>query len=479
MCVWGDDCDTATFWRRLELTLGRTQLLTKVLKVVRVVQPTNGRIRFDIVVKGVFLAAILRKLFGWSARFAWFAREHVPYQDRVARRASQGRVERPLGENPQEGRPGVLENLTVVTYNINGARKKLTELQAMLDGSKVHVVALQETLQRAEDWPLRIPDFQVFSAVGDLGPSQRGLAIGVRRSVNAQTVGTASPDWLSVRIFGQSLASPMIFFCVYVPTSRHVADRASVITAIGSEVARLQAKFPDDDIVIMGDLNLTRAEAFTTIAAGMPGFAVLENSAETTRKKGKWVIDHFIVSRQYGSAPIVARSLTDWDMSDHYPVLARLPVFHKVPSVSGQRNPASSARRERIYVPREKAAEVATSNYWSVLADAWWLGDTDDDDSEEEWTGADLVDKRAKELTASCHQVADDSGLYNTAKARRPKLKKQIMRAIRKRRGVWRKVRDARPGELPAALETEYSEAVRKCQRAIRTDRRKRWHSRV
>ena len=110
-----------------------------------------------------------------------------------------------------------MNTLTLVTYNINGARMKLAEVGYMIQTAGIEILALQETLQCAGDWSLHIPGFQVHTAVGTRGPSQRGLALAVSKVVSSQCVGTSSPHWLSIQVFGTRLATPTIFLCTYVP----------------------------------------------------------------------------------------------------------------------------------------------------------------------------------------------------------------------------------------------------------------------
>lgn len=84
-------------------------------------------------------------------------------------------------------------SLRMVTYNINSVNKKRYDLQYLLESTQCDVLALQETLFRYVDWPLRFSGYATLSSMGSATVATRGLALVISTKYGCLPVDRQSP----------------------------------------------------------------------------------------------------------------------------------------------------------------------------------------------------------------------------------------------------------------------------------------------
>ena len=332
LCVWGEQGSTSVFWDRLIYLCRQSTVIHHVVKIDRVQQEPSRRIRFDLWVTDAYAVTLAAKMAPGAARYGWYFRRHVPYLERVGR----GRAPAPVGQAPPPVDPPVDPvapaptpvPLLVGTLNVNGVRKKKADIRVLLEDTGCDVLGLQETLQRASDWQLRFPGYHCLSSMGDMTASQRGVALLVSTKFNCAPVGKATPYWTFARLYGATLARPIIVGSVYVPCR---LDRRVVLNALPGVLTGLHAEYTTDPIVLVGDFNMTLAPLqIETATWGLP-FRVMpiRDDAPTCRRRRQGdaprAIDYITF---YGDAEGVVEPawvLDNWDTSDHFPVLGEIP----------------------------------------------------------------------------------------------------------------------------------------------------------
>lgn len=476
LCLWGEPGALSILRQRLHRILRTDQQRRAVYKIERVQQPDN-RIRFDLFVSNV-VANPLQNCIAQGAithRYGWHIRPHIPYRERVPRRVA------PVGAAPVLPAPASdaqrSQHLRMITYNINGVANKRTELRHFLEHTKCDVLGLQETLLKATDWHLRFPQFLCFTAMGDLTASTRGVAVVVANKFACSPVGRASPYWVFVRLFGAGLVNPVIVGSVYVP---HRAGRNHVLTTLPLEIGRLKQAYPEDPVIVLGDWNLDLEEVQRETASWpYPAHTLANLGLVPTRRRGDRTIDHI----SYWGAPALGgvipppRVLTDWDLSDHYPVMVRFPGL--VDRTHMGQPVVLAGGRPRIWVSRpETRPEIASANYWAPLAEEF-LEAVDAPANPQE-----VLDSLSVRWTDTCHAVARDLKLTRSGAAKPPTVSKSLSRAIRRRRQAFRLwTQQVRQGIQTQAqidvAKVAYEEARKKSRKAIRRHTTKEWHRQI
>jgi len=471
LVLWGDSCSPTELHRRLQRVLrGSPLIYNQIIGVKRVIQP-NDKIRFDLYVKTNIadqLVNVLRT--SQTARnYGWYCRYHVHFRERT--NGNNPRLDRPTrGMVLPLPRRGASGQLAVGTYNVNGLQGKRTDVRAFFQTSRLDVLGIQETLLPATHWRVSIPGASVYSTAGGRGPAIRGLSLVVHKQFSSNLVGRASPYWLFVRIMGGDLKAPMIIGTIYVPVRRHGAARRAAKRGVAAVIATLRIKFPDDPIILMGDFNETLQDLQNTMAAWPVPLTVLSNegNAPTTRGRSGSArcIDHIAfwgIAEERIPKPTV---ISDWDISDHYPVTCKIPYVKALPQPSSEWIPSTS-RKKRIKVKiKTQRDEISSRNYWEILAE-----ECEDMDAQE----------LAEEFENKCHEIATKLELHAGDEGGVKTLPRSTIGMIRRRR--------KRFVEWQRALHTgssntdyyrrEYKEAQRGVSKAIRRVNRKQWHKTI
>ena len=481
LCLWGEIGALSIFWDRLKRIVRCAALRRAIYKIERVQQP-DGRTRFDLFVSSAASTQLLQLIRGapQALDYGWYVRPHVPYIDRVGRGAPPGEPQRPeippevpVTTQPPGDNPG---SLRVATYNINSVARKRADLRYFLQETRCDVLGLQETLLRSTDWHLRLPQYTCFTAMGDLTASTRGVALAVSTKFACNPVGNPSPYWVFARLYGASLAHPIVVGTVYVPCR---AGRHRVLTRLPLEIAHLRQQFPEDPLILVGDWNMDLEDVQREVVNWPHPVHPLANHGLTpTRPRGGRVIDHIAYWGATDAAALVPapRVLEDWDLSDHYPVLARFPRLLAHPTHAAPPAPANSLPRIRVKKP-ESRESIASSNRWSVLADD--IQETLEARSDDP-LGA--LASLSQQWTDTCHLVAKDEGLIEPDRPPPTTVSRSIVRAIKRRRRMYRELQRAIQHEDNDAVDlarTHYREAHKSSRKAVKRVNAKRWHKQI
>jgi hypothetical protein len=318
LCVWGSNCTTTVMWLRLDMACRSKALELGVIKVARVSQ-LNDTTRFNVFVLPAMASFWRRRMWKFALHWQWHFREPwplaPPQQAEAAAPPATAADRAPL-------RPR--------TLNINGVRTKQTHLWHLLRSKRPDLLALQETLLKATDWDLHVPDYLCLLALGTTAASQRGVLLLVSTNFGCQSVGPGSPHWVFGKLTGSRLTSPLIVGSVYLP---HNDQRQRVRTQLCTALVKIHTKFPNCAILLMGDLNKTLVGA-QRLASTWPGtFKILKNAGDvpTVQRASGRTVDHICLFDK-GLLPAGERMpppvvLGDWDISDHYPVVGSLPAL--------------------------------------------------------------------------------------------------------------------------------------------------------
>jgi exonuclease III len=521
LCLWGEQGALSVLRQRFRRVVRQEHLRHAVYKIDRVEQP-NGQPRFDLFVSSAAAQELLHQVKAGSQaqHYRWYCRPHIPFRDRTNRATIRGGPVGTPNEDPVQqlldqlattgqgdahtnmpvdvtgthGSPPRQGSLRVISYNINGVAQKRTELRVFLEQTQCDVLGLQETLLRATDWHLRIPQYTCYTAMGDLMAATRGVALVISKKYASNPVGKASPYWVFARIYGRHLAQPILVGSVYVPHQHH---RRRVLSALPLTVASLKADFPDDPLILMGDFNMELQDVQREMTTWPYPCQALANYGRTpTRRRGRTAIDHIAYWGHPAMGQVLPpRVLQDWDLSDHYPVLARFPsLLDRAPEAT---QPAHAAgAHQKILVHRPEIREgIACANYWAPLASEF--EDAADSDSDTDLATDDnsvdmeTVDTRrahatlerlTQRWTETCHQVASDLALHAKSTQKATTVSKSISRAVKRRRKHHCQLQAALRAGDQLTIETAqqtYRESSRLAKKAIRRARGKAWYRKV
>ncbi len=501
LCVWGEQSAVSVFRVRFNRVVRSVQLRTAIYKIERVMQP-DGRIRFDLFVRSAVANQLLSQITVGSQtlRYCWYCRPHIPYRDRLGQTAinmppqrmhththvPEGTTAAPSGTTPVNTPPTTPPrsgSLRVASYNINGVTRKRTELRLFLEETRCDILGLQETLLRATDWHLRIPQYTCYTAMGDLTAATRGVALVVSKRFSSIPVGRASPYWVFARVYGHTLAQPTLVGSVYVP---HQRRRRHVMSSLPLAITRLKEEFPDDPLILLGDFNADTPDVQRDMATWPYPCQVVANVGNTpTRRRGRLPIDHVA----YWGTPttgrvLPAQVLRTWDLSDHYPVMVRFPGLVDRHRQETRPTPPSSTPKILVHRPETRPL-IANTNYWAPLADEFGIAE-DEDEDEDEGEGGDSPETRLEHLSqrwvSTCHQVATDLHLHAKGPPKPSTVSKSISRAVRRRRKCHCTLETAlRQGDPHTIRESQiaYTEAARTAIKAIRRARGKAWYRQI
>lgn len=271
--------------------------------VVKRIRQPNGERRHDVTCPELSSAARLKICKGLRVRM----RKELPPQAR----ALKGSHEKPsISTN-------VGEEIGSLTFNINGYWKKKEELFLMVSRTKQTIVALQETLRRAESCRSWIPRYQVIERP-KRGAGARGILLGVRRGCGLMLSEYEATDWfVSGRVTGKTETGTridMVAYSVYIPI---VKDRKEAKERLCESIRKARGK-GFDHIMVMGDLNMDKEQAGRYFSKC--GIRRIRMEGDTRERNGRGSTLDYV--GEYGMGkPFYTRILDRVDLSDHFPVL--------------------------------------------------------------------------------------------------------------------------------------------------------------
>ena len=378
----------------------------------------------------MLLGDVFSRLKAHSKRFGWFVREHVENRPHRARRfQASGR------------------NLGVVrfgTWNINGLRRKSEPVRFRLSQRKLDVLAIQETLLHAVDPAFRLAGYQVFEARGLAGPSERGVALLIRKSLMAFVVGTSSPSFLFCKVTGKVLKRHMVVGSVYI--SHH--DTASVVESFKRRLWNVVSHHATTcDIVVMGDFNAPRQLVEQWVQAVHPDFEVLGLShGSRTRRDGRSVIDHICVLRGQHVKSDKAQAHNGFLASDHFPVTSRFRFKWDVPLEEDEPEWQRTVYSVRsLLTPLTPEAEEQSPPVINKFVNHNRFGVLAEECDELEEGDTEGLDYLAQKFVSTVESVGKECGMVHvqSSKNRSPFLLKSFLRFSRRLQDVGLRLESA------------------------------------
>jgi len=214
ICVWGSACTTPVMWLRLDMAGRAVALNEGDMKVDRVEQ-RNDSTRFDVFVLPTVASFWRCRMSKFALWWRWHFQDHIPLP--LQGLAADPRIAPPVEVATLPATTACRAPLRPGMLNINGVRTKQTNLWHLLWSECLDVLALQETLLKATDWDLHVPDYLCLSALGTTTASQRGVLLLVSTKFRCQSVGPGSPHWVFGKLAGLPLTGPLIVGSVYLP----------------------------------------------------------------------------------------------------------------------------------------------------------------------------------------------------------------------------------------------------------------------
>lgn len=456
---------TVAHWRtELAGVLG-AGLEGSVLKARRVTQTRGDRThRFDVWVSSDDAQAVLERLRTARGKTGWYARAHRSYLERRALGpAARRQDDRSAGVRPGGQAPAV------ATWNVGTLRGRRPEVAWDLSRHQISVASLQETLNGPESWPLRLSGFSIIERKADFDvEGARGVALVVSDRLSSHELNYPHPNAVWGRVSGLLAGGSATVGAVYVPQRDHKARRKDALDHVKRTLTAELRKHPDTPLLVMGDWNMTPPTLERLLARwGLPLTVLrVRGDAGTYHRPGgrgrSHPIDHMVVNAEARGVLCNAVVRRDMDLSDHWPLVARIqPAAVRPPVTRAPGRPC--VLREGL---RERAPEVAHHNYWTPL-----LGVMED--------GGATLTTQLLEFGKTAHAVAADLGCSQPARTgqrRYHTLSRETKRLVDRRRRLAGRLRSAPEHEV-AHLTEVWRSAAAAAKQGVRADSTKAWQS--
>jgi hypothetical protein len=469
LVMWGeDDTEVGDMWEKLARVCNDGQVLRSVYKI-EAVRQNNGRTRFDIYCNRAWESRLMEYMRRHAQRLGWYTRRHIPWDMR------RGRSEAVSGSSGNVRTTRI--DMRLGTYNINGVRSKICDLRRFVQAQSMDCLAIQETGLTARDRSLRLPGYHCFQVCGDRMASQRGVALALRTGWSGHVVGTPTPWFMLVRVFGKGMGNPMIIGCVYLP---HGADRSTVRLQLIAEIQQIQHVYPQDKIIIMGDWN--EAMPDSTIVGDMgEGWGLVPQSVNVgTRKANNRVID-FMITNSQGTFE-QAKVHQQWDCSDHYPVTTKAGWQVQSTSLAPASGGAAPKRRihvDKVALPKKGCPPaMIPKQFLGIVDDNYWNPLIEDLEVMDEFPPPSTsIHQLADKFCETVFKVADGNGILVEATQRdQTALPRHIVRAIDLRCKAYRETKDTSlPVDTRPQRRERYEVLKATCRRKVRRFQMDRW----
>ena len=383
-----------------------------------------------------------------------------------------------------------IPRLRLASFNIASINGKRVELAHMLDREKIDIIALQETRRSRDDWRISISGFNCVESLVSTHqasnglarakgpePGRNGLAILVRDDIRAHQVGIESGYWIFLRLCGGPIPTPFLVGNIYRPHDKATSE--GVIAGMKKQIGLLRSKFPDDPIIIMGDWNWVTSE-MDEIREWSPVMECLKVDGEsrTFHSRGQeGDIDHIIIDQDHLQMMSDASVLRNWDLSDHWPIVASMSAAHYKKEV-----PVAKERMKGVplyslgaykYSERPQISDqwdaIKESNYWDPLSD---MLDECDDDGED-------IDGASEAFIYTSFEVARSLGMTSVSNGKKEKRRELLTKSQRKkmdeRRAKFHGLQQLPEGEEKEVARNEYKAIKNELRTEIRQYQRRRW----
>ena len=515
VCIWNDESTIERFHERVKYCIGRGAYRNSIIRIERVLQKVNNRIRYDIYTDRFDNPSIIQNIFIRGRKiFKWHTKLHIPWEERHKKKdtkehQSQGNAQnvhhqdkthtahihttppvvspntplppaptthpltRPQGNPPTfkmvidtENKNTTEKKMNLTTFNIQGISNKLSDVRFLLEDTNTDILALQETMIQPYKKTPYFPNYKTFINGGKFPKSKRGIATIIKKEYDCEVMNMSTHDYMFIRIKGNNLRQPHIIANIYVPPEKR--DKSRVLNEFTRSFHRIQTLHCTETIIIMGDFNMEHKELKKYLQTMPEPPEVLTNRKNgrqhhTPTRRRQWLrkprnIDHICIHR--GNHTKFCEVLTAYDVSDHFPVTTQL-LTDKQDSIEHQQTEnISKPEWKRIRITsvikeRQKfKPKIADHNYWEIL-----------NEEIEEDTDPQIL---AETMCTTMHKIADEAGVRKSTKKgkeRKTTLPKVICRAIQRRRKLWWTLQRTEPETEFAtkfALRKQWKEAKRK-----------------
>ena len=448
-CVWGmGHLSKPTFLSFLEKVLLPQGLsLAQNVKKIGQVSQNDGQVRYDVHITHKHFMKVDTCMRSLGPAYDGYSRVHVPYH--LRKHHAPPKVE-------------AQDTIRILSLNINGLKNKSAEFSHLLSYERIDVALIQETLRpvtEVEKKPVWLAGYNVCEvAMAAHGGDARGLAIAIRSGIQARELTWArSSHCVAVEIRG---GVTLIVISVYIPP--HYTT-TTALKALQECTRKIRARRPHAHILVGGDFNASASKRSPMLAE--VGISPLPFSGNAiTFRRGhtlKSAIDFFAADARLGKMSGKIRVLREWDISDHYPVLARVHVGG-LPNCTTKKNIQKMNPKTIV----EKRNTLLGDNYWAPLMDLT-----------ENIENIDCLEEAVSTLLQTSKEIAEENDCFkrthNGTRKNARLLSRKTVRALDSRRRLA-----SRLTSQEQITPTEHQVYKQHCQRAkklVQNDKKKSW----
>lgn len=291
--VWGLSRFKVKFIKNLFSSFFRSNLISTIK---RVRQPNNNR-RFDI---GICASAV--KKFTKAIK-SLKGRCKILEENYKCRKIAKKEL----------GRSTI--KCTALTYNINGLREKLSELEILLEKENPEIIAIQETRMKGNTRPCKIKGYTVIEKKESSSPHSRGLALAIKANTDWRlTEYKSTENFLSGII--ETRDNMFLVISIYVPNNHK--EKTEALKKLGQMVIRETNKNKWKFVLILGDWNGDLSRTMNILSNHNVNATSGEMATDNTYVRGVKMIDFGLAAIN----PIILsqKVLKEWTFSDHFPV---------------------------------------------------------------------------------------------------------------------------------------------------------------
>lgn len=207
-----------------------------------------------------------------------------------------------------------LESLKIISININRLTNKLMELSELIYNNNPDIVFIQETHRKQGSSFIQINGYELFESSATETNGEVGLIMAIKHDISSRTrLIEVSKHSIGIEISDIN-KEPILLVNNYIP---HVENREICISNTINKLIK------DKKTVIIGDWNMEKKELKEKASnEGAECILQVNNIQGSRRTKGtetNRVIDYSATN--FDNLVESEEHLTDWYISDHYPVL--------------------------------------------------------------------------------------------------------------------------------------------------------------